>query len=186
MHDLSNALLFSVVGNAGLVSCDGQLSFRHWNIQLEPSSYIFHKFNASLTKARSHGFVGLLLLELLPCFNVFAFQIFKRFFNRNFREFFYRLALNVDVECTSPWSLSGKFSALSEVNDFFGFLRLAVADENGHDLFFFSKAFEPILRHKLRKKVTPLYLVICFVTCWHTKLLQNDRTSQRVIKTINV
>ena len=84
---IANALLFSVIGNARLVSCDGQLSFWHWNIQVDPSSYIFHKFNASLTKATSHGFVGLLLLELLPCFNVFAFQIFKRFFSRNFREF---------------------------------------------------------------------------------------------------
>ena len=81
-----HALLFSVVGNTRLVSCDGQLSFWHWNIQVEPSWYIFHKFNASLTKSTSHGFVGL-LLELLPWFNVFAFQIFKRFFNRNFRDF---------------------------------------------------------------------------------------------------
>ena len=69
---------------------------------------------------------------------------------------------------------------------FFGFLCLAVADENGHDLFFFSKAFQPILQHKLRDKITPLYFVICFVTSWHTKLLQIDRTCQRVIKTINV
>ena len=47
----------------------------------------------------------------------------------------------------------------------------------------FFKAFEPILRHVLCFKTTPLYLVICFVTCWHTKLLQNDRTCQQVIKT---
>ena len=84
---IANTLLFSVVGNARLVSCDGQLSFWHWNIQVDPSLYIFHKFNASLTKAISHGFDGLLLLELLLYFNVFAFQIFKRFFNHNFREF---------------------------------------------------------------------------------------------------
>ena len=84
---IANTLLFSVVRNAKLVSCDGQLSLWHWNIQVDPSSYIFHKFNASLTKATSHRFVGLLLLELLPCFNVFVFQIFKRFFNCNFREF---------------------------------------------------------------------------------------------------
>ena len=37
----------------------------------------------------------------------------------------------------SPLLLSAKFSAYSELNDFFGFLRFAVADENGHDLFFF-------------------------------------------------
>ena len=79
---IANALLFSVVRNARLVSCNGQLSFWHWNIKGDPSSYIFHKFNPSLTKVTSHGFVG-----LLPCFNVFAFQIFKRLFNRNFREF---------------------------------------------------------------------------------------------------
>ena len=60
------------------------------------------------------------------------------------------------------------------------------ADENGHKLFFFSKAFEPILRHELRDKMTPPYLGICFMTCWHTKLLQNDRTCQMVIKTIRV
>ena len=73
---IANALLFS-----------GQLSFWHWNIQVHPSSYIFHKFSASLIKASSHRFVGFLLLELLPCFNVFAFQIFKRIFNCIFQEF---------------------------------------------------------------------------------------------------
>ena len=52
--------------------------------------------------------------------------------------------------------LSAKFSAQSELDDFFGFLRFAVADENGHNLFFFSKAFEPILQHVLHDKMTPL------------------------------
>ena len=70
-----------------LFICDRQLSFWNWNIQVDQSSYTFHKLIAFLTKATSHGFVGLLLLELLPCFNVFAVQIFKRFFKRNFREF---------------------------------------------------------------------------------------------------
>ena len=61
--------------------------------------------------------------------------------------------------------LSAKVSAQSELGDVFGFFRLAVADENGHDLFFFPKAFEPILRHVLHDKMTPLNLVICFVKC---------------------
>ena len=51
---------------------------------------------------------------------------------------------------------------------------LAIADENGYYLFSFSKAFEPILRHVLHDKMTPLYLVICYVLT--NKLLQNDRT----------
>ena len=63
----------------------------------------------------------------------------------------------------SPLLLSARFSAQSELNDFFDSFRLAVADKNGHDPFF-AKAFEPILRHILRDKMTPLYLVICFVT----------------------
>ena len=39
------------------------------------------------------------------------------------------------------------FQPNSELNDFFGFFCLAVADKNGHDPSFFAKAFEPILRH---------------------------------------
>ena len=80
---IANALLLSVVGNT--TSMWNQVRFYFVN---------FHKFNASLTKATSHRFVDLLLqsftgyasvaVELLPCFSVFAFQICKRFFNRNF------------------------------------------------------------------------------------------------------
>jgi len=56
------------------------------------TSYILYKLNASLTKATGHRFVHLLLqsfagydnvaMDVLPCFS--AFQICKRFFNRNF------------------------------------------------------------------------------------------------------
>ena len=66
----------------------------------------------------------------------------------------------------SPLLLSARFSAQSELNDFFDFFRLAVADKNGHDSSFFVKAFESILRHVLRDKMTPQYLVICFVTSY--------------------
>ena len=66
----------------------------------------------------------------------------------------------------------------------FDFFRLAIADKNGHNPSFFAKAFESILWHLLRDKMTPLYLVICSVTSY--QLPQNDRTCQRVIKTINV
>ena len=66
----------------------------------------------------------------------------------------------------SPLLLSARFSAPSELNDFLDFFRLAVADKNGHDPSFFAKAFEPILRHVLRDKMTPLYLVICYVTSY--------------------
>ena len=69
------------------------------------------------------------------------------------------LLVKVRALCYSP------NAAQSELNDFFGFFRLAVAEENEHDLFFFAKAFEPILRHALHDKMTPLYLVICFLTC---------------------
>ena len=64
----------------------------------------------------------------------------------------------------SPLLLSARFSAQSELNDFFDFFRLAVPDKNGHYPCFFAKAFEPILWHVLRDKMTPLYLVICFMT----------------------
>ena len=39
----------------------------------------------------------------------------------------------------SPLLLSTKFSAQSELNDFFGFFRLVIADENEHDPFFFCE-----------------------------------------------
>ena len=66
----------------------------------------------------------------------------------------------------SPLLLSARFSAQSELNDFFDFFRLAIADKNGHNPSFFAKAFESILRHVLRDKMTPLYLVICSVTSY--------------------
>ena len=44
----------------------------------------------------------------------------------------------------SPLFLSAKFSAQSQLNDFFDFFRLAVADKNGHDPSIFAKAFEAI------------------------------------------
>ena len=66
----------------------------------------------------------------------------------------------------SPLLLSARFSAQSELKDFFDFFRLAVADKNGHYPSFFAKAFEPILRHVLRDKMAPLYLVFCFVTSY--------------------
>jgi len=37
----------------------------------------------------------------------------------------------------APLSLSANFSAQPELKDIFAFFRLAVPDENGHDLFFF-------------------------------------------------
>ena len=73
-----------------------------------------------------------------------------------------------DLRSPSPIMapVSAKFSAQSELNDFFDFFCLAVADKNGHDPSIFAKAFEPILRHVLCDKMTPLYLVICFVTSY--------------------
>ena len=44
---IANVLLFSVVGNARLVSCDRQLSFLHCNIKMEPSPFLLSKFPAS-------------------------------------------------------------------------------------------------------------------------------------------
>ena len=44
---IMNALLISVVGNGRLLSCDGQLSFWHWNIQMEPSPLLLPKFSTS-------------------------------------------------------------------------------------------------------------------------------------------
>ena len=70
------------------------------------------------------------------------------------------------VEVRALYLLSTKFSAQSELNDFFNFFRLAVADKNGHDPSIFAKAFEAILRQVLRDKMTPLYLDICFVTSY--------------------
>ena len=46
------------------------------------------------------------------------------------------------VRSKSPLLLSARFSAQSELNDFFDFFRLAVADKNGHNPSFFAKAFE--------------------------------------------
>ena len=44
-----------------------------------------------------------------------------------------RLAARSTPSTIAPLLLSAKFSAQFELNDFFDFLRLAVADENGHD-----------------------------------------------------
>ena len=50
MRYLSRTLcFFSVVGNARLVLCDGQLSFWHCNIQTEPSPFLLRKFSTSST-----------------------------------------------------------------------------------------------------------------------------------------
>ena len=42
---ISNTLLFSVVENARFLSCDGQLSFWHWSIQVEPMPFLLPKFS---------------------------------------------------------------------------------------------------------------------------------------------
>ena len=58
----------------------------------------------------------------------------------------------------APLLLSAKFSAQFELNDFFDFFRLAVADKNGHNPSIFAKAFEPILRQAyLRDKPFDLF-----------------------------
>ena len=87
-----------------------------------------------------------------------------------------RLAARSTPSTIAPLLLSTKFSAQFELNDFFNF-RLAIADKNGHGPSIFAKAFEPILQHVLRDKPCDLF---------RDKLRQNDRTCQRVIKTINV
>ena len=88
-----------------------------------------------------------------------------------------RLAARSTPSTIAPLLLSAKFSAQFELNDFFDFFRLAVADKNRHGPSIFAKAFEPNLRHVLHDKP-------CHLFC--DKLPQNDRTCQWVIKTINV
>ena len=88
-----------------------------------------------------------------------------------------RLAVRSTPSTIAPLLLSAKFSAQFELKDFFDFFRLAVADKNGYDPSIFAKAFEPILRRVLRDKPCDLF---------RDKLPQNDRTCQRVIKTIKV
>ena len=89
-----------------------------------------------------------------------------------------RLAARSTPSTIAPLLLSAKFSAQFELNDFFDLIfRLAVADKNGHGPSIFAKAFEPILRHVMRDKPCDLF---------RDKLPQNDRTCQRVIKTIHV
>ena len=171
---IPNILLFSIVRNARLVSCDGQLSFWHWYIQVEQSLWIFHKFNASLTKATSHRFVDLLLqsfttynsgaMELLPCFSVFAFQIFKRFFNCNFWSSHtkhwcgnQRVTFGVwlFVQLLQPLLLAKEralyYSPLSfqpnpSLTIFSASSALLLQTKMYTTSSFFSKAFEPILR----------------------------------------
>ena len=88
-----------------------------------------------------------------------------------------RLAARSTPSTIAPLLLSAKFSAQFELNDFFDFFRLAVADKNGHNPSIFAKAFGPILQHVFCDKPCDLF---------HDKLPQNDRTCQRVIKTINM
>ena len=88
----------------------------------------------------------------------------------------------------SSLSLSANFSAQSELNESFGYLRLVVADEKKHDLFFsfFLQAFESILQHVnawWNDTTIPCELFRGALTY---KLIQNDRTFQRVFQTINV
>ena len=47
--------------------------------------------------------------------------------------------LLVEVRALITLGASTKFRVQSELNDFFGFFRLAIANENGHNLFFFSE-----------------------------------------------
>ena len=126
-------------------------------------------------------------MELLPCFSVFGFQIFKRFFR------------NIWSPCTKCWCGKRRvafgawllvqllqplllvevhvralyYSPLSfqpnpSLTISSASCALPVQTKTDTTSSFFSKAFEPILRHVLRDKMTPLYLVICFVTCLHT------------------
>ena len=61
----------------------------------------------------------------------------------------------------SPLLLSTKFSAHSELTIFSDSSALPLHTKLTRPLLlFFSKAFEPILRHVLHDKMTPLYLVI--------------------------
>ena len=151
-----NALLFFVVGR--LVSCNGQLcsgtETSMWNqvrlyfanlIWRGSSTVIFDRLaqNVHVKTNGSHSALGLLV------------QLFQPL-------------LLVEVRALITLGASAKFSVQSELNDFFGFFRLAVANETGHNLFFFPKAFQPILRHLLRDKMTPRYLVMCFMTSRHT------------------
>ena len=69
------------------------------------------------------------------------------------------LAARSSPSTIAPLLLSAKFSAQFELNNFFDFFCLAVADKNGHNPSFFAKAFEPILRHCV-------YCMICFVTSY--------------------
>ena len=66
----------------------------------------------------------------------------------------------------SPLLLSARFSAQSELNDFSTSSALPLQTKTDTTLLFFAKAFESILRHVLRDKMTPLYLVICSVTSY--------------------
>jgi len=47
--------------------------------------------------------------------------------------------LLVEVKALITLGASATFSVQSELNDFFGFSRLAIAKENRHSLFFFSE-----------------------------------------------
>ena len=71
------------------------------------------------------------------------------------------LVLLVEVWALYYYPLS--FQPNLSLTTFFGFFRLAVAGEKTDTTFFFSKAFEPILRHVLREKT------LWFVS-WHADI----------------
>ena len=71
------------------------------------------------------------------------------------------LAARSTPSTIAPLLLSAKFSAQFELNDFFDFFRLAIADKNGHGPSIFAKAFEPIFGI-----YCVINLVICFVTSY--------------------
>ena len=99
---------------------------------------------------------------------------------------FDRLALNVDEDtdrshsalgCSfnsfshCSWSRALYYSPLSfqpnpSLTIFLASSTLPLQTKTDTTSSFFLKAFEPILRHVLRDKMTPLYLVICFVTSY--------------------
>ena len=148
-----------------------------------------------MTKDTSHRFIDLLLqsftgydsvaIKLLPCFSVFAFQIFKIFF-RNFWSPCTKCWCGKRQVTFGAWLLAQFLQPLLLVEGralYYSPLRfepnpsltissaccvLPVQTITETTSSFLSKAFESILQHVLRDKMSPLYLVICFVTCLHT------------------
>ena len=149
MYDLSRTPCFYSV--VGLVRRTAFVLALEYPMQVEPSSkFSRHKFNASLTKATSHRFVDHLLSLVVALatiagpwsfWHVSVFSL-SRSSKVSSTVIFDRLALNVDVETTGRIGTrllvqllqpSAKFSAQAELNDFFRFFCIAVADEHGHD-----------------------------------------------------